>query len=100
MAFSKRFPRNVPGVSYPIWEEITLTSAEEQDAEQQCRQHNFLLLDEALHKAKALAIKHGINTEETVAALAVALFEKEASHAVFWKEMKAKEKIKTIYKHV
>lgn len=92
MAFSKRFPKELPGSNYAVWEEVSLTPEEEQEVEQQCQQHNSLLLDEALREAKALAIKHGINTEETVSALAIALFEKQASHVVFWKEIKAKEK--------
>ncbi len=92
MAFSKRFPKDVPGSNYPVWREISLTEQEEEEIERQCREHNLSLLDESLSEAKALAIKHGINTEESVAALAVTLFEKRASHAVFWKELRAKEK--------
>ena len=49
-------------------------------------------MDESLQEAKALCIKNGINTDEIRTNLAIALFEKRASHQVFWKESKAKEK--------
>ncbi|MBI4151971.1 hypothetical protein HY496_03295 [Candidatus Woesearchaeota archaeon] len=92
MAFSKTFPRTVTGSSYPIWEEIYLTEQEERRAEERCRQENFQLLDESLQEAKILAIKHGINEDHIRTQLAIALFEKRASHVVFWKESVAKEK--------
>ncbi len=92
MAFSKTFPKNVPGSNYPVWEEVFLTAEEELEVEEESRKTNFHLLDESLREAKALAIKHGINTEENVTQLAIALFEKRASHVVFWKESWAKEK--------
>ncbi len=92
MPFSKRFPRDVPGSNFPLWEEIFLTEEEEKQVEEDCRKENFRLLDHCLREAKALAIKQEINTEENVTHLAIALFEKKASHVVFWKENKAKEK--------
>lgn len=92
MPFSKTFPKTIAGSNYPLWEEVFLTEEEEKQVEAECKQENFRLLDDSLRQAKALAIKHSINTEETVTRLAVALFEKQASHVVFWKESKAKEK--------
>jgi len=92
MAFSKSFPRTVQGTNYPLWEEIFLTLEEEKAVEEKCRKENFILMDECLKEAKMLAIKHGINTDEIQSRLAVALFEKRASHVVFWKESEAKEK--------
>ncbi len=92
MPFSKTFPKTIPGSNYPLWEEVILTAQEEKEAEEQCERENVRLLDECLQTAKAIAIKHGINTEENQVHLAVALFEKFASHEVFWKENKAKEK--------
>ena len=91
MAFSKTFPKTVPGTNYPIWEEIKLTPEQEQAMEEACRKINFSILDQCLHDAKSLAIKNAINTEDNVTNLAIALFEKRASHVVFWKENKAKE---------
>src|SRR3989338_7245465 len=92
MPFSKTFPKTIPGSNYPLWEEVTLTDQEEQDAEEQCKRENVRLLDECLQTAKAIAIKHSMNTEENQVQLAIALFEKRASHEIFWKENKAKEK--------
>lgn len=99
MAFSKTFPKNVPGSNFPVWEEIFLTAEEEQEAEEECWQENFELMDNCLREAKALAIKHGVNSDENLVNLAVALFEKRASHVVFWKESKAKEKFDLMFKH-
>ncbi|HLC51954.1 MAG TPA: hypothetical protein VJI98_01785 [Candidatus Nanoarchaeia archaeon] len=99
MPFSKTFPKKDPNSSYPIWEEIYLTKEDEQQAEDLCSKENFRLLDQALNEAKIIAIKHGLNTDENRIKLAVALFEKKASHSIFWKENKAKEKFDQIFKH-
>ncbi len=100
MAFSKTFPRTVLGSSYPVWEEVMLTKEEELQAEEDCRKANFRILDQCLEEAKALAIKHGMNTEEIQTKIAVALFEKRASHEVFWKENKAKEKFDQKFRNI
>src|SRR3989338_7431177 len=96
MVFSKAFPRHLPGSSSPVWEEITLSEEEEQEAEEKSQRDNFCLLDASLQEAKALAIKHGINSGANVTRMAIALFEKKASHQVFWKEKKAKEKFEAL----
>jgi hypothetical protein len=92
MGFSKTFPKTAPGSNYPTWEEVFLTSDEEKQVEEKCRQINSLIMHECIQDAKSLAIKHAINDDRNVADLAVALFDKRASHVVFWKENKAKEK--------
>lgn len=92
MPFSKTFPRTLPGSTYPQWEEVYLTAEEERQVEEECQQQNYRLLDQCLEEARSLAIKHGINNEDNVARLAITLFEKKASHVVYWKESKAKEK--------
>ena len=99
MPFSKTFPKTVSGSNYPVWEEITLTKEEEIEAEENCRRENFRILDRCLEEAKALVIKHSMNMEENQINIAVALFEKRASHQVFWKENKAKEKFDEKFKH-
>ena len=40
MVFSKAFPRHLPGSSSPVWEEITLSEEEEQEAEEKEWQKN------------------------------------------------------------
>ncbi len=92
MAFSKSFPRTVAGTNYPIWEEVFLSVDEEKRCEEQCSEENFQIMNTCLAEAKMVAIKHGVNTDDNVARIAIALFEKRASHVVFWKESKAKEK--------
>ncbi len=92
MAFSKTFPKNIPGSNYPVWQEIFLKEDEEKETEDNCRRENFRILDQCLEEGKALAIKHGLNTDENRVRIATSLFEKRASHVVFWKENKAKEK--------
>ena len=98
MAFSKTFPKTIPGTNYPVWEEVVLTEQEERQAEKECRQDNIRLFDECLFEAKNLAIKHGINTDNIQTMIATALFEKRSSHVVFWKEGKAKEKFDLLHK--
>ncbi len=92
MGFSKTFPRQIPGSNFPIWEEVTLSDEEETAVEDECRRENIRLLTECISDAKSVAIRYGINTDENAASLAIALFEKRASHAVYWKEGMAKEK--------
>lgn len=99
MSFSKTFPKKDPNSSYPIWEEIYLTEQEEQEAEDLCSKENFKLLDQALNEAKTMAIKHSLNSDENRIRLAIALFEKKASHSIFWKEKIAKQKFDLIFKH-
>lgn len=92
MTFSKNFPRNIPGSNFPVWEEVVLSDEEERRIEQECDRYNQMLLNKCLKQAKSLAIENGINTEENVASLSIALFEKLSSHVIFWKESYAKEK--------
>mgnify|MGYP006436011225 CR=1 FL=1 len=99
MAFSKTFPKNVPGTNYPVWEEVYLTEQEEREVEEQCKRDNFRLMQESIREAKSLAINHQMNEELIVSNLAIALFEKKASHVVFLKENKTKEKFDNLNKN-
>ena len=99
MPFSKTFPRTKSDSSYPTWEEIYLTQQEEKEVEERCKREHFQILDECIREARQLAIKNAINTEDNVTKLAITLFEKRASHVVFWKEDKAKEKFDKTFKH-
>lgn len=99
MTFSKTFPKTFPGSNYPVWEEITLTEQEELEVESKSREENFNLLDQCLKDARDLAIKNSLNTDENRIKIAIALFEKRASHEIFWKESKAKQKFDAKFKH-
>jgi len=91
MAFSKKFPRTVEGSNYPKWEEVFLTEEEEKEAEESARKKNIELMRQCVDDAKAVVAGKGLK-DDCVARVAVALFEKRASHEIYWKESKAKEK--------
>ena len=93
MAFSKSFPKTVKGSTYPRWEEVFLTDDEEKLEEAKCREENISLMDECISDAKAIISKQGLKPfQSDLVRIAISLFEKRASHAVYWKESKAKEK--------
>jgi hypothetical protein len=97
MAFTKSFPKKIAPNLPPVWEEIALSEQEEKDIENKCKRQNYFLLDECLQASKSLAIKHSINTDENRTKIAIALFEKLASHSVFFKERAAKEKFEKLF---
>jgi len=98
MGFSKAFPKTVRGTSYPQWEEIFLTDAEESDADEQTRQENIILMKECLKDAEAMISEFGLKRFQTsLLQIAIALFEKRASHVVYHKENRAKEKFDKLF---
>lgn len=92
MPFSKTFPKTIPGSNYPLWEEVTISEEEEKQIEEDCRRFNNQLFEECIFDAKLILQKKGLGEEPLIIQTAIALFEKRASHVVFWKESKAKEK--------
>lgn len=92
MAFSKTFPKTVSGSNYPLWEEVAISAEEEKKIEEECRRFNTQLFEECIFDAKLLLQKKGLGDETLIVQTAIALFEKRASHVVYWKESKAKEK--------
>lgn len=93
MAFSKSFPKTVKTSPYPQWEEVFLSDAEEKAEEQNCRVENIKLMKECIEDAKDIIKEKGLKDYQTdLIHIAVALFEKRASHAVYWKERKTKDK--------
>lgn len=99
MPFSKSFPRTSDKSVYPKWEEVSLTEAEEREQEELCRKENLGVMRECIDDAKKL-FKEKIlgDYQADLMALAIALFEKRASHEVYWKENKAKEKFDMLSK--
>ena len=85
MVFSKRFPKQTEGSVYPKWIEVSLTDEEEKQVEQQAREVHVNLFKECVEDAKKIA-------EFDIIGIASSLFEKRASHIVFLKEKKCKEK--------
>ena len=97
MAFQKSFPRRTDKSVYPRWEEVELTDEEELKTEESARHHNTSLMEECIEDSKKLLLKKGLQEDkQTVIKIAIALFEKRASHQVWWKEKAAKEKFDSI----
>jgi len=98
MPFSKSFPKQSKTSTYPQWEEITLTEAEEKAEEQKSRAENINLFKECIGDAKAIMQEKDLKDYQTdLIHIAVALFEKRGSHQIYWKESKAKEKFDEMF---
>lgn len=101
MAFSKSFPRTVKTSAYPKWEEVTISDDEEKEVEQKCRHENIKIMLDCIEDAKNIIEKRLLKRYQTdLINIAIALFEKRASHAVFWKESKAKERFDKLFQSV
>ncbi len=99
MVFSRRFPRDVKGSAYPVWEEVYLAIEEERQLEHQARDENIRLLRECIEDAERLFAESKLKDFQTnVIQTAIALFEKRASHAVYWKEEAVKDKFDKAYR--
>lgn len=93
MAFSKSFPRRSDKSNYPIWEDVSLTKEEELAAEREARVENNKLMKDCLDDAKAiLADKQLKHYQADLIRIAISLFEKRASHTVWQKERKCRDK--------
>ncbi len=98
MAFSKSFPRTIEGSNYPKWEEIFLTDEEEKEQENLSRDENIQLMKDCIEDAEKIFADKGLkNFQSDIISTAIALFEKRASHEVFWKESRAKDKFDELY---
>ena len=93
MTYSKSFPKTIEGSNYPKWEEVFLSAEEETQQEDKCRNENIQLMKECIDDAKLLIESKGFKGfKEDILQVATSLFEKRASHAVYFKENLAKEK--------
>ena len=91
--FSKSFPRTSKTSPYSQWEEIFLTDEEEKAEEKRCRNENIKLMKECIDDAKSIINEKGLKDYQTdLMHIAISLFEKRASHSIYWKESRAKEK--------
>ncbi len=98
MAFSKTYPRELPGTKIPKWEEVFLTAQEEREREQVARQENHYLMRQCIADAKnILKTEKLINIQSHVLQMGMTLFRKRASHVVFYKEQKCKEKFQKYF---
>ena len=93
MAFSKSFAKRSDKSVYPRWDDVYLSEGEEREAESLARKENLRLLKECIADARKILKDENMKGFETsIVSLAVALFDKRASHHVYWKENKALEK--------
>jgi hypothetical protein len=93
MAFSKSFAKTSEKSVYPKWVEVFLSEEEERGEEKNCRDENIKLMKECIDDAKKIFSDRKLKDYQTdVIRVAIALFEKRASHAIYWKESRAKEK--------
>lgn len=93
MAFSKAFPERTDKSNYPRWIEILLTDEEEGEIEEKARKENIALMKQCLEDAENILKEKNMKDFQTnIVQIAISLFEKRASHIVYHKERKAKEK--------
>ncbi|MBS3132703.1 hypothetical protein J4470_01060 [Candidatus Woesearchaeota archaeon] len=93
MVFSKRFPKATGGSVYPKWVEISLTEEEEKEIERTAREGHAKLFDECIEDARKIVAERNLKTYQTdIISIASNLFDKRASHVVYSKERKCKEK--------
>jgi hypothetical protein len=93
MPFSKSFPKRSDKSAYPRWDDVFLSEDEEKTVESQARQENIQLMKECLRDARLILADEKLKDYQTdLVNIAISLFEKRASHAVFWKENRAKDK--------
>lgn len=92
MTFSKSFPRTDGKTTYPTWEEIILNTGEEEIIEKNARFENIELMKECIEDSRKLFADSNLKDYQSdLIRLAVSLFEKRASHVVYWKERECKE---------
>ena len=95
MAYSKAFPKTSDKSVYPKWEEIELSAEEEKSVEVEAGAENIKLMAQCIEDAKKIfADKDLKDFQSDVVNVAIALFDKRASHNIYWKENKAKDKFK------
>lgn len=92
MAFRKSYARD----EKPRWQEVLLSDKEELAQEALARDDNMRLMQECINDAQELFSAEELKRYQTdIVRVAIALFEKRASHVVFYKEEKAREKFQT-----
>ena len=93
MGFSKAFPVRSDKSVYPRWEDVELSEAEEKEAEALARSENAKIMKECLRDAREILKEENLKDFQTnMVQIAIALFEKRASHTAYWKEEKARQK--------
>jgi hypothetical protein len=101
MVFSKAFARYTKKSTYPIWEEVYLNEKEEKETERKAASKNIATMINCLNNAFSIFEKNKLKPYQSdVIAVAVALFEKRASHEAYFKEEKCREIFDNITKKI
>jgi len=99
MTFSKSFPKTDKKTNYPSWEEVYLTTQEEREIDEKARAENIQLMKQCIEDARFIIDRQNMRDYQTdITRMAIALFEKRASHVVYWKEQVCKEKFDAEFK--
>lgn len=100
MTYSKRFPKDTPASVHPQWIEISLSDDEEREVKKQARSKHASQLAQCLVDAKKVAKLSEVHADPSeIVNLARSLFDKQASHTVFYKERRAKEKFDSLHQN-
>lgn len=91
MGFKKSFRQTSDKSAYPKWVEVELNEEEEKDAAKTARQKNVKIMMQSIEDAKLVKQEKGLDSSD-ITDVAKSLFDKRASHTVFHKERKAREK--------
>ena len=91
MTFKKAFRNTSDKSVYPNWVEVELTSDEEKKAVDEAHAEQLKTMLQCVDDASVIADEKDLSEHERTH-LAVALFDKRASHDVFYKENHAREK--------
>jgi len=92
MAFSKNFPSQKTQGAYTTWVEVKLTEKQERECEHNARNAHVEEFQKCIDDAKEVLLKNGMKVfDPNIIQVANALFEKRASHTVYYKEERAKD---------
>ena len=89
----KTFPKTVDGSNYPMWEEVMLSEKEEFIEEEKAKRESIKMMRKCIDEAKKLLEDMGMREyQPDILNIALTLFRKRASHVVYWKDNRCKEK--------
>jgi len=95
----KTFPKTVDGSNYPMWEEVMLSEKEEFIEEEKAKRESIKMMRKCIDEAKKLLEDMGMREyQPDILNIALTLFRKRASHVVYWKDNRCKEKFDRVNK--
>lgn len=91
MGFKKSFRQTSDKSAYPKWVEVELNDDEEKEAAETARKKNVKIMMQSVEDARLIADEKDLDSP-AITEIARSLFDKRASHTVFHKERRAREK--------